>query len=105
MRVVLELIALAEHQELRKTNLIDLRGQVSPRVNQGIRMALDHFSRPLEVIGTVILRLQGTEQSIVFQPTCVLGAELVICRPQVLALSGFKVCPHLFEQPLLERNN
>src|SRR6202521_2768128 len=52
----------------------------------------------------MILLLQGTEQSIVFQPTCVLGTELVVSRSQVLALSGFKVCPRLFEQSLLKWN-
>lgn len=57
MRIVLELIALADQQKLRKPDLVDVIRQFSTRTGEGHGATLNQFLRPTEVIGAVVLDL------------------------------------------------
>ena len=105
MRIRLELIALAEEQKLCKADLVDFIRQFAARSGESLRLTLNHFFRPFEVISAVILGLQRPEQRVVFQPMFLLGAELIECGPQILALPGFEVFPCCFEQADFERDH
>src|SRR5215813_11287195 len=102
MRVLLELIGLAEKQKLGETNLIDLSCQFTSRVSDGTKLALDQVFRPIEIISAAIFELERAEERIVFQPSFMLNAELLVDGPQIVALAGFEVCPCSLKKPDLE---
>ncbi len=59
--MLLKLIALPEKQELRKTDLVNLIGQLSACTRESVFIALNQFRRPVEVICAVVLGLQRPE--------------------------------------------
>ena len=72
----LQPFALAEQQELRKTNLIDPGRQIAPGCGQSGRHAPDQLCRPFEVVSSVVFGFQYPEQGIIFQPVRLVVAEL-----------------------------
>src|ERR1700724_3634143 len=100
MGMLLELIGLAEQQELRKANLINLSCQLSPRIGESARASLNQLCWPLQIMSSLILFFQCPEQNVVFQPMRLSGAELVVGRREISGTGppGFEICPCCFEQ-------
>src|SRR5690349_1029889 len=73
----LEPLALAEQQELDETNLADLIRHLSPGSIDRCRIAADKLLRPLEIIRAVKPFFKDAEQRVVFQPVCLVIAELL----------------------------
>src|SRR5262249_38218240 len=78
MGMCLEPITLTEQQELREAHLADLVRQFASNAVQGLRLALDQFCRPVEIIGTLEFAFWRPEEGVVPQPMHLIMAELII---------------------------
>src|SRR5208283_2206470 len=66
--VFFQALSLAKQQELRKPNLVDTAGKFPASRGHGCWGTLDQHRRPFEVIGTLVFRLECSEQGVVVEP-------------------------------------
>ena len=98
MGMCLEALRLPQQEELRAANLIDLARQISTGLGEDGRHTRDEIGRPLEIVAARVPRLEGSEQSVVLEPVCVLGAELGEVVPQIRAHPAAEVGARHFEE-------
>jgi hypothetical protein len=75
------------------------------RVGQRLRFAVNQVVGPVEIICAVILRLQGSKQSIVIKPMGLPLTKLLVRGPEVFPFSFSEICPCDFDQPVLRRDH
>jgi hypothetical protein len=73
--VALEARPLPKQQELTESNLVDLVGQVAPRLLERGPRAADELFRPLEIGGAVVPGLERAEQGVIVEPVTLFLAE------------------------------
>src|SRR5580704_9802186 len=97
VRIVLQVFCLAEQQKLRKSNLIDQAACVLAPLGQSGWCSLDQVGWPFQIKGVVVLGLQRSKESVIFEPVCLVMAELLVLRPQIFARASSELCPGLVE--------
>src|ERR1700740_959702 len=105
MRVGLQALGLAEHQELRKTRQADLIGELKPCPLERGRLALDEFGRPIKIRRVVEPYFQSPEEGVVIQPMILILAELLIRWAKVSPSARSEVVPSFFEQQMFKRDH
>src|SRR5262249_56940339 len=94
--------SLTEQQELSKSNLVHVAGQISPRPVQRGRRSADEILRPLEITGAVVSGLESAEERVVVEPVGLVPPKVFEGRAQIRAPAGAEVLPRRLEQGVLE---
>ena len=91
--VSVQTLCLAEPQELREPDALDLACEIAPRGFERGGHAPDERFRPLQVARTRVSGLQCPEKCVVVQPVRVFEPELLERGPQIRSAANAEVLP------------